>query len=140
MREDDGTSATFSVRATKRSDAPSTLVANGTRVSGRSRVDDVPFTLPAASANSILLGPVLAAGSRTDVTLDFGGSYIILACFGTSLACTPFGGRPMTATFIIPNQYPAGPVRASVYFNPNFPQPSGNATGVVRFNYNPQWR
>ncbi len=141
VREDDGTNASFNVRGTKRSDVPVTLIPNDTHVSGRSRVDGLPFTLAAGSRSSIVIGPILAAGPRVDVTLDFGGSYIILGCFGTSTACLPFGGRPVTTTFTIPSAlFPAGPLQTSVYFNPNYAQPPGNATGFVRFDYNPQWR
>jgi hypothetical protein len=142
VREDDGTSASFGVRATKRSDTPSTLVANETRVPGRSRVDAVAFTLTATNPpRSVVAGPVLAAASRTDVTVDYDGSFIILGCFGTSTACLPFGGRPnTTATFVLPGTFQPGPVQTSVYFNTNFPQPAGDARGTVRFNYNPQWR
>ena len=38
---------------------------------------------------------------------------------------------------MIPADFPAGPIQATVYFNPNFPQASGNATGTVTFSYNP---
>lgn len=87
-----------------------------------------------------MAGPILAAVSRTDVSMEYGGSYIILACVGTASACTPTGGRETTTTFNIPAQYPAGPLQASIYFNPNFTQPAGDARGFIRFIYNPQWR
>lgn len=142
VREDDGTSASFNVRATKRSDTPSTLVPNETRVSGRSRVDAMAFTLTAANPTvSVVAGPILAAASRTDVTVDYDGSFIILGCFGTSTACLPFGGRAnTTATFVLPGTFQPGLIQTRVYFNLNFPQPAGDARGTVRFNYNPQWR
>jgi hypothetical protein len=41
---------------------------------------------------------------------------------------------------VIPGAFQPGPVQTSVYFNLNFPQPAGDASGMVRFNYNPQWR
>jgi len=40
-------------------------------------------------------------------------------------------------TFNIPSDFPAGPIQASVYFNPSAAQPSGNASGTVTFTYNP---
>jgi hypothetical protein len=141
VKEDDGTGVTFSVRGAKRSDTPTTLIPNDARVPGRSRVDEAPWTLSQPSRLQVNTGSILAAASKTDVTLDFGGSYIILACFGTTTACIPFGGRPATASFTVPSgPLVPGPLLASVYFNPNFAQPAGDATGVVRFNYNPQWR
>ena len=48
------------------------------------------------------------------------------------------GGRPGSASFNIPADFPAGPIQASVYFNPNFAQPRGAATGTVRLAYNAQ--
>ncbi len=111
VREDDGSSATFNVSAAKRSDAPPALTPNETRKSGQSRADEVPFLLPAGSRNSVRVGPILAAVARTDVSMEYGGGYIVLACVGTASACTPTGGRETTTTFNIPGQYPARSLR-----------------------------
>jgi len=96
------------------------------------------FTLAAGTHDSVTLGPVQAGVGPLKVTLDYPGAYVIVGCVGTPTACTPFGGRPTTATFDIPSNYPPGPIRVSVYFNPNFTQPPGDATGTLRLTYNPR--
>ena len=95
-----------------------------------------PFRLPAGSQGSRIVGPVQAGYGPLEVTLDFEGDFVILACVGTQSACYPMGGRPRTETFDIPSDFPSppfasllGPIQASVYFNPNFQQPPGAATG-----------
>lgn len=100
------------------------------------RTDTFPFTLSGNAAS--IMGPIQAANGRVQVDLNFSGSFIILACAGTSARCTPFGGRPATYQFNIPEDFPAGPIQASVYFNTNFAQPPGSANGTVAFTYNPQ--
>jgi hypothetical protein len=101
------------------------------------RSDTFAFTLPAGSRAGVTVGPVRAGNGPLEVTLSFSGDFIILACVGSPAACMPMGGRPMTRTFNIPADFPAGPIQAGVYFNPNFNQPPGDATGTVRFVYNP---
>ena len=96
------------------------------------------FTLPAGSQGSVVVGPVLAGSGPLTVTLNFSGNFIILACVGTQVSCIPMGGTPQTRTFNIPSDFPAGAIQAQVYFNPNFPQAPGNASGTVRFTYVPQ--
>jgi hypothetical protein len=96
-----------------------------------------PFSLRAGSSDAYQVGPVNAGPGRLDVMLSFPGDFVVLACVGTRSGCRPMGGRPTTATFDIPSDFPAGLIRASVYFNPNFPQPPGDATGTVCFTYRP---
>jgi hypothetical protein len=93
------------------------------------------FVLPAGSRNSVLAGAVQAAEGPMEVTLAFSGDFIVLACVGPTSFCYPMGGRPMTTTFSIPSDFPPGLVRARVYFNPNYPQPPGDASGTVTFLY-----
>jgi hypothetical protein len=102
------------------------------------RTDTFTFTLPAGSSNAFVVGPVRARDGALDVTLNYDGKFIILACVGTATACRPFGGAPMAASFDIPSDFPAGPIQAQVYFNYHYPQPPGDATGTVSFSYNPQ--
>jgi hypothetical protein len=47
------------------------------------------------------------------------------------------GGRPLTGVFRIPEDLPPGPIQALIYFNSNFTQPPGTATGTLTFTYNP---
>lgn len=104
---------------------------------GPRRTDTFGFTLPAGSQASVTVGSVRAANGPLEVRLDFSGNYIILACVGTASSCLPMGGRPQTRTFSIPGDFPAGTIQAKVYFNTNFPQPSGAASGTVTFIYTP---
>ena len=101
------------------------------------RTDTFAFTLSAGTTAATVAGPVRAGNGQFDVTLNFSGSYLILACIGPSSACTLMVGRPTTRSFNIPADFPAGPIRASVYFNPNVAQPPGNAAGTVSFTYAP---
>ncbi len=105
---------------------------------GGSVTDTFAFTLPAGSQGSVVVGPVLAGSGPLTVTLNFSGNFIILACVGTQVSCIPMGGTPQTRTFNIPSDFPAGAIQAQVYFNPNFSQPPGNASGTVSFTYVPQ--
>jgi hypothetical protein len=98
------------------------------------RTDTFAFTLPGPN----VMGPIRAANGLLQVDLNFSGNFIILACVGTTSACLPMGGRPQTRTFRIPDNFPAGPIQATVAFNTNFPQPPGSASGTVAFTYNPQ--
>ena len=100
------------------------------------RTDTFAFTLTGPASH--VMGPIRAANGPLQVDLNFTGSFVILACVGTSTRCTPMGGRPARHTFNIPSDYPAGAIQASVYFNPNATQPGGNASGTVAFTYNPQ--
>ena len=100
------------------------------------RTDTFAFTLPAGSLG-VVVGPVLAGNGSLEVALNFSGDFIILACVGTQSSCIPMGGRPQTRTFNIPSDFPAGAIQATVYFNPNFPQPPGDASGTVNFTYVP---
>ena len=100
------------------------------------RTDTFAFILP--SPGPVVAGPIRAANGPVEVDLNFTGDFTILACGGTPTACVPMGWRPQTRTFSIPNSFPPGPIQASVYFNPNVTQPSGNASGTVSFTYNPQ--
>lgn len=102
------------------------------------RTDTFSFTLRGGDRNSFVVGPVRAREGPLDVTLNYSGDFIILACVGTASACRPFGGSPMAASFNIPSDFPAGPIQAGVYFNFNYKQPAGDATGTVSFGYNPQ--
>ena len=102
------------------------------------RTETFPFTLTAGTRNSVSVGNIRAGSGPLDVTLDFAGSYIILACVGSPAGCIPFGGRPATRTFTIPSDFPAGLILGSVNFNTNFAQPPGNATGTLTFTYTPQ--
>lgn len=95
------------------------------------------FVLKEGAMNSFVVGPIRAGNGPLDVTLNFSGRHIVLACVGTSAACRPMGGRPMAATFDIPGDFPAGPIQASVYFNSSYAQPPGDVEGTVRFAYNP---
>ena len=101
------------------------------------RTDTFAFTLSGGSTAAVAVGPVRAGNGQFDVALNFSGAFVILACVGTSSACTPMGGRPTTRSFNIPADFPAGPIRANVYFNPNVAQPPGSATGTVSFTYTP---
>ena len=77
----------------------------------RRRTDTFGFTLPAGSL-LVVVGPVLAGEGSLDVTLAYSGDFIILACVGTSSACYPMGGLPMTSRFNVPRDFPAGPIQA----------------------------
>lgn len=100
------------------------------------RINTFAFTLPAGSQGSVVVGPVHAGDGPLEVTLNFSGDFIILACVGTQSACIPMGGSPMTTSFNIPSDFPAGAIQARVYFNNNFTQPPGDASGTVSFVYN----
>ena len=41
----------------------------------------------------------------------------------------------MTRSYNIPGDFPAGQIQASVYYNFNYAQPAGNASGTVTFVY-----
>jgi len=99
------------------------------------------FTLSAGATRSVAAGEVMAGAGLLEVTLDFTGDFVILACVGRPTFCRPMGGRPSTATFNIgdnPGDFPPGPICARVYFNSNFEQPSGDAMGTVTFTYTTQ--
>jgi hypothetical protein len=101
------------------------------------RTDTFPFILSSTAATTI--GPIRAANGMLQVDLNVTGSFAILACIGVpGGGCVVMGGRPQTRTFSIPTDFPAGPIQASVYFNTNFTQPAGSASGTVAFTYNPQ--
>ena len=112
------------------------IAGRGIAVDCARRTDTFAFILPGPSPN--VMGPIRATNGLLQVDLNFTGNFIILACVGTSAACVPMGGRPQTRTFRIPDDFPAGPIQASVYFNPNVTQPAGSASGTVAFTYNPQ--
>jgi hypothetical protein len=113
--------------------------ATGTSGERGQRTDTFPFTLVGnAPGRSVALGPVFVRDGTMIVRLDYPTENIILACVGTASACRPFGGRPGFATYTIPTDFPAGEIRASVYFNTNFPQPPGDVTGTVSFTYTPR--
>ena len=109
--------------------------ANAPAPASLRRTEAFPFTLTAGSRASIVVGTVQAGNGPLEVALDFSGAYTILACIGPSSACVPMGGRPTTRTFTVPSEFPAGPIQASVYFNPNSAQPPGNATGTLTMTY-----
>jgi hypothetical protein len=94
-----------------------------------------PFRLSAGATGSVAVGEVTAAAGPVEVRLDFTGDFVILACVGPSSYCIPMGGRPLTGTFNIPDDFPPGPIQAKVYFNSNFKQPPGDAVGTVTFTY-----
>jgi hypothetical protein len=112
------------------------IAGRGVAVDCARRTDTFAFIL-SSTAQSIM-GPIQAANGPLQVDLNFTGSFTILACVGTSARCTVIGGRPTTRTFNIPNDFPAGPIQAGVYFNTNSPQPPGSASGTFAFTYNPQ--
>jgi hypothetical protein len=101
------------------------------------KTETFAFTLPAGSHDSVTIGPVQAGIGPLEVTLDYSGSYRILACVGTTTACNVFGGRPTTAVYDISGDFPPGPIQARVYFNSNYTQPTGSASGTVTMTYNP---
>lgn len=120
------------------STASTTTTTTTTTLPAR-RTDTFPFTLSRANLTaSVTIGPIRARNGSLQVTLSYAGDYIILACVGPTQFCIPFGGRPGTATWDIPTNFPAGEIRAGVYFNPNFSQPQGDPSGTVAFTYNPQ--
>jgi hypothetical protein len=99
------------------------------------------FSLPARSSEGMGVGPVRAGDGPLSVTLDFPGDFTILVCVGSvGGGCWPMGGHlqghPMTGTFDIPADLPAGLIAGDVYFNTAYPQPPGDAKGTVRFEYN----
>ena len=101
------------------------------------RTDTFAFILT-SNAPSVM-GPIQAANGPLQIDLNFTGGFRILACVGAASAgCVVMGGLPTTRTFNIPNDFPAGPIQAQVYFNTNFPQPAGNASGTLSFTYNPR--
>jgi len=112
------------------------IAGRGVAVDCARRTDTFPFVL--SSTASVIAGPIEAGNGALQVDLNFSGNFIIIACVGTTASCRPIGGRPTTGRFVIPNDFPAGRIQASVYFNTSFPQPPGNATGTVAFTYNPQ--
>ena len=101
------------------------------------RTETFGFTLPAGATNAVPAGQVNAGVGPLQVTLNFTGDFVILACVGPFSYCIPMGGRPQVRTFDIPGDFPPGAIRARVYFNPNFPQQPGDAMGSVTFTYNP---
>jgi hypothetical protein len=90
------------------------------------------FRLPAGYAGDIRFDVSVGAGP-VDITLDFSGDYVILACVGMGVGCFPMLGRPGTRTI----NFPAGSVRASLYFSANQSQPPGDAVGTLAFTFNP---
>jgi hypothetical protein len=101
------------------------------------KTETFSFSLPQGSAATPVMGPVRAGSGPLEVRLDFSGSFTILACVGTAASCMPMGGTPQARAFLVPDEIPAGNIQASVYFNRNFTQPTGTATGTVSFSYNP---
>jgi uncharacterized repeat protein (TIGR01451 family) len=101
------------------------------------RTDTFPFTLPAGYQGSMYLGPVIAGNGALDISMDFPSAFTILACVGPSGWCRPMFGKPGHQAFTIPSDFPAGPLWARVYFNYNYPQPPGKASGTVTFTYYP---
>lgn len=101
------------------------------------RTDTFSFTLPQGSTAAPVMGPVRAGSGPVEVSLNFSGSFIILACVGTASTCTPMGGTPQTRGYLVPDEIPAGNIQATVYFNRNVMQPPGTATGTVSFTYTP---
>lgn len=119
------------------------IAGRGIAVDCARRTDTFAFilsgTAPPTSPNTAsVIGPIRAANGPLQVDLNFTGNFTILACVGTTTSCLVMGGRPTTRTFNIPNNFPAGPIQALVYFNVNATQPAGNASGTVAFTYNPQ--
>jgi hypothetical protein len=113
------------------------IAGRGIAVDCARRTDTFAFLLSSTSPS--VMGPIRAANGALQVDLNFTGNFTILACVGaTGGACVVMGGRPQTRTFNIPGDFPAGPIQANVYFNTNFPQPAGSASGTVAFTYNPQ--
>lgn len=113
------------------------IAGRGIAVDCARRTDTFAFLLSSASPS--VMGPIRAANGPLQVDLNFSANFTILACVGaTGGSCVVIGGRPQTRTFNIPNIFPAGPIQASVYFNPNVTQPPGTASGTVAFTYNPQ--
>jgi hypothetical protein len=112
------------------------IAGRGIGVDCARRTDTFSFILSGTAP--VVMGPIRATNGPLQVDLNFTGNFTILACVGTTAACIPIGGRPTTRTFTIPGDFPAGPIQALVYFNTNFTQPSGNASGTVAFTYNPQ--
>lgn len=112
------------------------IAGRGIGVDCARRTDTFAFIL--TSSSPVVLGPIQADNGLLQVDLNFSGNFTILACVGTRTACVVMGGRPATRTFNIPNNFPAGPIQASVYFNVNATQPAGNASGTVAFTYNPR--
>ncbi len=101
------------------------------------RTDTFAFTLRAANS-SVIVGPVHAGNGLLEVAYDFSGDFRVIACVGSPTACKPMGDRPKTVGwFDIPSDFPAGPIQATVYFNPNVPQPSEIANGTVSITYKP---
>ena len=100
------------------------------------RTDTFAFILTSTAPS--VMGPIQAANGPLQIDLNFTGGFRILACVGPSTGCVVMGGLPTTRTFNIPNDFPAGPIQALVYFNTNFPQPPGNASGTLSFTYNPR--
>lgn len=110
------------------------------------RTDTFAFSLPAGSTAQLSLGPVFVGNGPLEVTLSFAGDFVLAVCVGThslTIPCIPLcapcqlGGQPITRFFNIPGSFAAGPIRALVWFNPNYPQPPGDASGTVTFTYNP---
>ena len=116
------------------------IAGRGIAIDCARRTDTFPFTLSNASPS--VVGPIQVANGTLQVDLNFTGNFAILACVGPPRAsCVVMGGRTATGatrTFNIPNNFLAGPIQASVYFNPVVTQPAGSASGTVAFTYNPQ--
>jgi hypothetical protein len=102
------------------------------------KTETFPFTLNGTTRNTVTVGPVNAGPGPLSVTIDYAGAYNIQACVGTAAGCRPTGGTPgFTGTFNIPADFPAGSIRADVYFNPNraIVQPPGNPSGTITFRF-----
>jgi hypothetical protein len=115
-------------------------VANGSAASTSppqiQRTETFPFTLNGTTRNTVTVGPVNAGPGPLSVTVDYTGAYNIQACVGSAAGCRPMGGTPgYTGTFNIPADFPAGNIRADVYFNRNVVQPPGNPSGTVTFRF-----
>ena len=99
------------------------------------------FTLPASYQYSLAVGPVLAGSGSLTVTLDYAGSFTILACIGAGTSVSPKSCISMwkgSRTFDIPSDFPVGAIGALVWFHQERTQPSGDARGTVSFTYIPQ--
>lgn len=112
---------------------------------GTRRTETFAFTLPARSTAQLQLGPVRAGSGPLEATLSYAGDFVLATWICTpdtaipcQAMCAPcqLGGRPITRAFNISRHFPAGLIRAVVWFNPNYPQPPGAASGTVTFTYN----
>jgi len=78
-----------------------------------------------------------AGNGPVHVALAFNSAHVVLACVGAPTGCRVMGGVPQRVTFNIPADFPAGPLAAGVYFNPNVSQPPGPAAGTLTLSYAP---